>query len=100
VHGQYANSELPALIAAERPDVIWFPSQVPESYSYTLSTALDSEAAIVASAMGALPERLAGHPRAVLVPANATAVEWNKALLEAGSTAHGVRVPPIRIAVS
>ena len=100
VHGQYANRELPALIAAERPDVIWFPSQVPESYSYTLSAALDSGAAIVASALGALPERLAGHPRAILVPADASAAAWNKALLEAGGTAHAARIPPPRIAVS
>jgi hypothetical protein len=91
---------LPALIAAERPDVIWFPSQVPESYSYTLSVALDSGAAIVASAMGALPERLAGHPRAILVPADASAAAWNKALLEADGTVHAARTQPTRIAIS
>ncbi len=67
VHGQFAEAELPALIAAERPDVIWFPAQVPESYSYTLSAAIASGAAIVASALGAFPERLASHPRATLL---------------------------------
>ena len=100
IHGQYADSDLPALIAAERPDVIWFPSQVPESYSYTLSAALDSGAAIVAAEIGALPERLAGHPRATLVPATATAAEWNAALLEAGRLVHAARVPSARIAVT
>ena len=100
IHGQYADSELSALIAAERPDVIWFPSQIPESYSYTLSAALDTDAAIVASAIGALPERLAGNPRALLLPAEATAAEWNDALLTAGGIVHSYRVPSARIAVS
>src|SRR5207249_1801599 len=36
IHGQYADGELPTILAAERPDVIWFTAQVPESYSYTL----------------------------------------------------------------
>lgn len=100
IHGQYADSELPSLIAAERPDVIWFPSQVPESYSYTLSAALDAGAVIVASALGALPERLAGNPRAVLVSADATPAEWNDALLKAGGVASVARVLPVRVAVS
>jgi glycosyltransferase involved in cell wall biosynthesis len=100
VHGQYADSDLPALIAAERPDVIWFPSQVPESYSYTLSAALLSGAAIVAADIGALPERLAGHPRATLVSATATAGQWNDALLAAGGAAAALRVPQVRVNAS
>jgi glycosyltransferase involved in cell wall biosynthesis len=85
VHGQYEDADLPALIAAERPDVIWFPAQVPESYSYTLSAALASDAAIVASSFGALVERLEGNARARLVPADATPRQWNDALLDAGA---------------
>jgi GT2 family glycosyltransferase/glycosyltransferase involved in cell wall biosynthesis len=100
IHGQYADDELPALIAAERPDVIWFPAQVPESYSYTLSIALTAGVAIVASALGALPERLAAHPRAVVVPWNATAAEWNDALIKAGTAASAARAPSERLAVS
>jgi glycosyltransferase involved in cell wall biosynthesis/GT2 family glycosyltransferase len=99
IHGQYADSELPSLIAAERPDVIWFPSQVPESYSYTLTAALDAGAVIVASALGALPERVAGNPRAVLLSADATPAEWNDALLKAGGVASVARVLPARVAV-
>ena len=83
VQGEYGDADLPALIAAERPDVIWFPSQVPETYSYTLSAALVADAAIVASELGAFPERLAGRPRTSLVPWNATPAEWNAALLGA-----------------
>jgi hypothetical protein len=43
---------------------------------------------------------LAGHPRAVLVPADATPAEWNDALIEAGHMVHAARPPPVRIAVS
>jgi glycosyltransferase involved in cell wall biosynthesis/GT2 family glycosyltransferase len=98
VHGQYQDADLPALIAAERPDVIWFPAQVPESYSYTLSAALGSDAAIVASSFGALVERLEGNPRARLVPADATPRQWNDALLEAGAASPArVELPRRRV---
>jgi glycosyltransferase involved in cell wall biosynthesis len=83
VQGEYGDAALPALIAAERPDVIWFPSQVPETYSYTLSAALVAEAAIVASDLGAFAERLAGRPHTWLLPWNSTPAEWNAALLRA-----------------
>jgi glycosyltransferase involved in cell wall biosynthesis len=94
VHGQYDDADLAALIAAERPDVIWFPAQVPESYSYTLSAALASDAAIVASSLGALVERLEGNARARLVPADATPRQWNEALLDAeAASPASVEVP-------
>jgi glycosyltransferase involved in cell wall biosynthesis len=100
VHGQYTEDELPSLIAAERPDVIWFPAQVPESYSYTLTAALASGAAIVASALGALPERLAGYQRATLLPADASPAQWNEALIAAGTLVGASRATAARVAVS
>jgi glycosyltransferase involved in cell wall biosynthesis/GT2 family glycosyltransferase len=100
IHGEYAESDLRSLIEAERPDVIWFPVQVPETYSYTLSVAMAADTPIVASALGAFPERLAGRPRASLLPWNASAAQWNEALSAAGSvTAAAARTLP-RIAVS
>jgi glycosyltransferase involved in cell wall biosynthesis len=83
IHGQYDDADLTQLLMAEKPDVILFPAQVPETYAYTMSVALASGAPIVASALGALPERLAGYSRSVTVPWNATAAEWNSALLSA-----------------
>ena len=97
IHGEYAEGELPLLLAAERPDVIWFPAQVPETYSYTLSVALASGAAIVASALGAFPERLAGHPRGLLIPWNAGPAEWNEALLKAAAGPSVLRAVPPRM---
>lgn len=84
IHGQYGEGEIQTLLAAEKPDVIWFPSQVPETYSYTLSAAVATGVRIVASRLGALAERLADHPAATLVRWDATPAEWNDALLSAG----------------
>jgi glycosyltransferase involved in cell wall biosynthesis len=83
IHGQYGDEDLAGLVAGERPDVIWLPAQVPETYAYTLTVALQSGVPIVASALGAFPERLASSPRATLVRWNATPREWNDALLGA-----------------
>jgi glycosyltransferase involved in cell wall biosynthesis/GT2 family glycosyltransferase len=105
--GQYDDARLAQLLAAERADAILFAAQVPETYAYTMTVALESGLPIVASALGAFPERLAGHPRAVTVPWNAPPAEWNAALLAAAAT--GVRpmtaderlqAVPLRVAVT
>ena len=83
IFGQYADAQLPQLLAAEKPDVIFFPAQVPETYSYTLSVALASGAPIVASSLGALAGRLSGRATSATVPWNALPAEWNAALLRA-----------------
>ena len=98
IYGQYVDSELPQLIASEKPDVLLFAAQVPETYAYTLSVALQSGLPIVASALGAFSERLTGVARGTTVPWNAPPAVWNEALL----TASGVvpREPathPIRL---
>lgn len=83
IYGQYLEGELPLLIAAEQPDVLLFAAQVPETYAYTMSVALDSGLPIVASELGAFPERLEGVPRSTTVPWDAPAARWNDALLAA-----------------
>lgn len=83
--GSYAPHELSELIALERPDVIWLPSQVHETFGYTLSAALASGKPIVASAVGAFVERLRGIPQAQLLPADASETEWLFALTSAAS---------------
>ena len=86
--GTYEAPDLPRLIALERPDVLWLPSQVPETYAYTLSVALASGLPIVASDIGALGERLRGHPGATLLPHDASVDAWQAALLTAAATAN------------
>lgn len=81
--GEYAEADLAALVAAERPDVLWFPAQAPETYAYTLSVALASGGPIVASDLGAFRERLAGRAQARLLRWDAAPGEWNAALLAA-----------------
>ena len=102
IQGQYEEGDLPRLLAEERPDVIWFPAQVPESYSYTLSVALAAGIPIVASALGAFPERLAEHASAKLVPWDAKPQAWNEALIAAdrGGRVEALRPMPARVKVS
>lgn len=62
IGGEYADEDLPARIANERPDCIWFPGQAPEAYSYTLDVALASGLPIIANnALGAVVERVNFH---------------------------------------
>jgi glycosyltransferase involved in cell wall biosynthesis/GT2 family glycosyltransferase len=98
IHGQYSDGELASILGAERPDVIWFPAQVPETYSYTLSVALAAGIPIVASSLGVFPERLVNHPCATLVLWDAAPAAWNEALLRAAkaSRAGPARTPPAK----
>ena len=93
IYGQYAEGELPKLIAAEQPDVLLFAAQVPETYAYTLSVALQSGLPIVAAALGAFPERLAGVPRSTTVAWNAPPAKWNDALLAAAGAPARAETP-------
>jgi glycosyltransferase involved in cell wall biosynthesis len=93
VLGSYDEASLPELLASERGDVLLFPAQVPETYAYTLSVALATSTPIVASAIGAFPERLAGRPRVRLVPFDAPAAHWNDALLALANEARAVGHP-------
>jgi GT2 family glycosyltransferase/glycosyltransferase involved in cell wall biosynthesis len=62
ITGAYAEADLPRLLAEVRPHVLWYPSPWPETYSFTLSAGIDSGLPIVATAIGAFPERLSGRP--------------------------------------
>ena len=74
--GPYEAAELPDLIARVDPDIVWFPASWPETWSYTLTAAILSGRAIVASAIGAFRQRLAGHPCARLVDPQAPPEAW------------------------
>ena len=85
VTGQYADGSLPQLLALERGDVIFFPAQCPETFSYTLSAALATMLPIVATDVGAFRERLGDRADVRVVPWNAPAHEINDALLATAS---------------
>lgn len=56
-HGAYKHNDLEAKIELLDPDVVWFPANWPETYSYTLSTALLLKYPIVCPDIGAFSER-------------------------------------------
>jgi GT2 family glycosyltransferase/glycosyltransferase involved in cell wall biosynthesis len=74
--GEYQEVELPARLAELKPHVVWFPAQWPETYSYTLTAAIDAGLPIVATRIGAFPERLQGRPLTWLVDPEASTEEW------------------------
>nr|WP_315187126.1 glycosyltransferase [uncultured Albidiferax sp.] len=59
--GPYEEKQLNQLIEHEKCDLILFPALWPETYSYTLSSALSTGLPIVAPNIGAFAERLAGR---------------------------------------
>ncbi|UTN98211.1 hypothetical protein [Serratia plymuthica] len=44
-----------------KPDVVWYPAQWPETYSYTLSVALEQGIPVVVPNIGAFGERVTGR---------------------------------------
>jgi GT2 family glycosyltransferase len=76
VTGKYDRADLPALLAKVKPHVVWFPAQWPETYSYTLSAAIDAGLPVIATRIGAFPERLQGRPLTWLVDPEASTEQW------------------------
>jgi GT2 family glycosyltransferase/glycosyltransferase involved in cell wall biosynthesis len=74
--GEYDDADLPSWLAQVKPHVVWFPAPWPETFSYTLSAALDAGLPVVASRIGAFPERLEGRPMTWLVDPLASTSEW------------------------
>lgn len=93
VAGEYPEGGLAELLAIERGDVAFFPAQVAETFSYTLSACLATGMPIVATDLGALPERLAGRPNARIVAWTSPAGAVNDALLASVAQASGAPPP-------
>lgn len=70
-HGAYSNESLDTKLSEIAPDIIWYPAQWPETYSYTLSIALERGFPVVCSNIGAFIERIAGREYSYLLPWNA-----------------------------
>jgi hypothetical protein len=81
VHGAYDDRDLPALLKWLEPDLAWFPAQCPETYSYTLSACLEAGLPVMASDLGALPDRLHSRPWTWLIDWQASPQEWLEHLL-------------------
>jgi GT2 family glycosyltransferase/glycosyltransferase involved in cell wall biosynthesis len=61
--GWYEERDLDALIRSARPDLFLFTSTAPETYSFTLTKAIQTGLPIVAPGHGAYPERLVDYPQ-------------------------------------
>jgi glycosyltransferase involved in cell wall biosynthesis len=68
--GPYNKDQLPGLLRELGAQVVWFPAQWPETFSYTLSACLELGLPVVAPDLGAFPERLAGRSWSWIVPWN------------------------------
>lgn len=62
IHGAYEEQDLPGLLNWLAPDLVWFPAQWPETYSYTLSATLQAGLPVVVPDIGAFAERVYGRP--------------------------------------
>ena len=66
--GAYDNERLGELLHSLEAHLVWFPTQWPETFSYTLSACLEAGLPVVAPDIGAYPERLDGRPWSWIVP--------------------------------
>ena len=80
--GWYEEKDLPGLIAEAAPDVFLFPSQAPETYSFTLTAAKASGLPIVATALGSFPERLREYGAARMIRSDISGAELADSLVE------------------
>jgi GT2 family glycosyltransferase/glycosyltransferase involved in cell wall biosynthesis len=95
IGGEFREGELPRLLAASGADALLFPAQVPETFSFTLSDALETGLPIVATNVGALPERLAGYGRARVVPWDAPPQFVNDTLMEFHAPTNAAAPPKV-----
>jgi glycosyltransferase involved in cell wall biosynthesis len=80
--GKYQQDDLPLLLDSINPDFILFPTQCPETYSYTLSSAILSGRRIMAPNIGAFPERLRKINNAIIYPFNSNAKDLINLILK------------------
>ncbi|ANR80893.1 hypothetical protein BBB57_23170 [Kosakonia sacchari] len=57
-HGPYDEDKAVSLLNEISPDVVWFPAIWPETYSYTLSLAIQNDYPVIVPNIGAFSERV------------------------------------------
>ncbi|EGY01064.1 putative glycosyltransferase [Nitrospirillum viridazoti Y2] len=89
VTGHYEEDTLQQLINEQGIGLALFPALWPETYSYTLSAALDAQLPILATDLGAFAERLAERPYSWIISADASADQFVAAMLAIRDLAMG-----------
>ncbi len=82
VTGRYAAEELPELISAANPHLVFFPQHCAETYSYTLSEAFSAGLPILAPQLGAFSERVSGVSACWLYDSEKSAIEVVQQIIE------------------
>jgi glycosyltransferase involved in cell wall biosynthesis len=97
VTGPYKETDLPQLLEIHAPHVIWFPGLVPETYSYTLSSALAARMPLISGDIGAIPSRTRGRPWTLHVKPSLSPGGWLEAFEHMRkSMLAGVWVEPLK----
>lgn len=76
--GRYEEAELQSILAREKPDILLFASRWPETYSYTLSAALDASLPVLVPDLGAFAHRVSGRPWSFVFDGNIDARGLNQ----------------------
>jgi len=71
--GGYSDASIKNILEEVKPDVVWYPAQWPETYSYTLSIALENGLPTIVPNIGAFPERVKGRQYSKVI-------QWDMAL--------------------
>ena len=82
VHGSYPPADLPSLLTAWKPDIVWFPALWPETYSYTLSECFRLGLPVLVSDLGALADRIKTRPHSWSFPWALSGGKWNDKIIE------------------
>jgi glycosyltransferase involved in cell wall biosynthesis len=61
VLGGYSDADIKNILDTVDADVVWYPAQWPETYSYTLSIALENGLPVLVPNIGAFSERVSGR---------------------------------------
>jgi glycosyltransferase involved in cell wall biosynthesis len=73
--GRYDVDKLKTIVPRLRPHVAWLPFTVPETHSFVLSEVMSLALPLVATGIGAVPERVEGRPLTWLLPFEAASPE-------------------------
>lgn len=74
--GAYKDEDVRELLEEMQPDLVWFPCTWPETYSYTLSYALESGLPVASPNIGSFPERLHNRPHTWIEDWDMDAEQW------------------------
>ncbi len=76
VTGAYQDEDLMGILESIEPSAIWFPARWPETFSYTLSSALNYGSPLVIPDIGAFTERTENRPLTFVFPWNSSTISF------------------------